>query len=132
MTKINIMLTEAQRPIAMAIVRRIAALPEAHQARAEAIKEEARRQLGELDEEFKALHEATWAELQADMGLDPELNYTVCTDHLDPHGVVFLYEAEEDPSTDQLPANLGAMIAQAVGGRIVSENDGGGVIRIGG
>lgn len=129
--KVAIMLAGPAHATSLEIARRISSLPELHEQRAEEIKERARAELQALDKEFSALHEAEWNALQIGLGLDPDINYSLCTDHLDNHGVAFVTEQEPE-SGPEMPSGLdiGGMIAQALGGHVIADGANGGVIAI--
>lgn len=112
------------------IARRISSMPAEHERRAEEIKERVRAEMQALDKEFQELNNTAWDQLQDELGLDKDLNYTLCTDHLDQHGVVFV--TEQEPEESDLPSGLdiGNIIAKALGGRMIAGSENGGVIEV--
>jgi hypothetical protein len=128
--QVSLMLSEATHPETVAIARRIAQLPDAHEQALKAIKERVKAEIAALNKEFQAKHDAAWTEFQAALGIDPEFNYQLCADHLETHGVVFVTEAEADERRMPNGTDIGSLIAKALGGRMVSGNDDGGVIEV--
>ena len=133
---VALMITEGTHPSAVAIARLIAAMPEEHERRVNEVKEAAKAQLAELDKEFQKRHDENWTALQNELGLANDPNYSLCTDHMDAHGVVFITEQRET-NRRSMPGgiDIGRMIAEALGrngtdARVISEDDSGGVIEV--
>lgn len=134
--RVALMMTADSHPQALAIARVISSMPEEHERRANEVRERAKAELEALDKEFQARHEQEWGALQDALGLDHEPNYSLCTEHLDVHGVAFITEREEQ-SKRSMPGgiDIGRMIAEALGrndtdARIISEDDNGSVIEV--
>jgi hypothetical protein len=130
--KKSIMITTASHPAAAAAALAIHTLPQEFEASADKIKEEAKRQLDELNASYKERHRAAWNDLEQAMGLDPETNHSLCAEHLEEHGVAFLSEAEDEPMQMGGPGglNIGEMIAKALGGKMVAGDGDSGVVEV--
>ena len=134
---VRIMVTADSNPTAFAAIQSLDAQPGEFEKRAEEIKRQATEALNALRDEMQAKHKAAWQTIEEALGLDRERNHSVCTQHVADHGVAFVRDADEDDSDDDLPAplralkgGLGAMLANALGGRVVSEDANGGVIEV--
>jgi hypothetical protein len=128
------MVTADSNPTAFAAIQSLDVQPAEFDARATEIKDRATAELSALRDEFQAKHKAAWGTIEQALGLEPERNHSVCTQHLGDHGVAFVRDADEDDNDDgpgiKLPGGLGRMIAAALGGNVVSEDGNGGVIEV--
>lgn len=139
-TPVRVMVTADNNPTAFAAIQSLNAQPAAFEERAEEIKKRATAELTALRDEFQAKHKAAWQTIETALGLDPERNHSVCTQHVEDHGIAFVRDTDEDDD-DDVPGplkalmgggagGLGAMIANALGGRVVQEGPNGGVIEV--
>lgn len=138
---VRIMVTADSNPTAFAAIQSLDGQPAEFEQRAEEIKRQATEALSALRDEFQAKHKAAWQTIEEALGLDRERNHSVCTQHVVDHGVAFVRNADEDEDDDDVPGplkalmgggsgGLGAMIAKALGGRVVQEGPSGGVIEV--
>lgn len=133
-TPVRVMVTAESNPTAFAAIQALDAHPAEFERLAEEIKNRATAELSALRDQFQVKHKAAWDTIEQALGLDKDRNHSVCTQHVEHHGVAFVRDADEDESDDgpgiKLPGGLGRMIAAALGGNVVSEDGNGGVIEV--
>lgn len=133
-TPVRVMVTAESNPTAFAAIQALNTHPAEFEAAAEQIKQRATAELATLRDEYQAKHKAAWGTIEEALGLDKDRNHSVCTQHVDAHGVAFVRDADEDDDNDgpgiNLPGGLGRLLARALGGNVVSEDDNGGVIEV--
>jgi hypothetical protein len=147
---VRVMVTAESSPAAFAAIQSLDVQSAEFEARANEIKERATAELSALRDEVQAKHKAAWGTIEEALGLDKDRSHSVCTQHVDAHGIAFVRDAEDDDSDDSddapgggLPAGLGLgglpagpglglglLLARALGGNVVSEDDNGGVIEV--
>lgn len=133
-TPVRVMVTAENNPTAFAAIQALDAHPAEFKRQCEEIKTRATAELSVLRDQFQAKHKAAWDTIEQALGLDKDNNHSVCTQHLEHHGVAFVRDADEDDSDDAagdgLPAGLGRLIARALGGDVAAEDDNGVVIEV--
>jgi len=98
MVKNSIMITAAMAGAHLAATA-LREHAETYKAKLDAIKASATKEMEALRDAHQEENAADWQRLEKELGLDPEINHSLCDEHYEAHDVFFVTEVEEEEAS---------------------------------